>query len=270
METHQNRGRQIKGLLTVLIVGFAIFLSSDHVAAAQPSTQIVWNTLADGVAYTWLPYLTPPKNAFLGNLFIARINPTVALFRVYYQQGKRQSVHDWAVEYPGAALIVNASFFDGGYLPEGLVRLGNDILSLPLSRLDSGLFTTSTTVPQVLPTIDASALEPSSAYRESFESFPVLIKDQHLATFKDNPSERARRSVIAQDDEGNILIIYSSSVELSLTEMATWIQDSGLSVVTALNLDGGSSAQLHVSGADFSALAQGDAQVPVVLAVYLR
>jgi exopolysaccharide biosynthesis protein len=139
-----------------------------------------------------------------------------------------------------------------------------------LDSREAGLFMTSENVPQVLPTIDDSALKPNPGYVESFESFPVLIAGQHIAFFKDNPSERARRSVVAQDVQGNILIIYSSSVEISLTEMANWIQNSGLGVVTALNLDGGSSSQLHISGADFSTLIQGNAQVPVVLAVYLR
>jgi exopolysaccharide biosynthesis protein len=232
-------------------------------AASSP-----WTSFATGAQYTWQPYYTQDR-VFLGNIFVVRIAPDGALFRVDYRPGVRQTVQAWASEMPSAILVINASYFDGAGRPVGLVKLGNDLLSTPTQNAESGMFYTRADIPQILPHVNMDLLQPSDTYSEGFEGYPVLISGQKVASFKDTPTERARRSVIAQDTQGNILVLYTSSVELSLTEMANWIQTSGLHIVTAINLDGGSSSQIHVAGTAPS-LVQGDAPVPVVFTVYSK
>jgi exopolysaccharide biosynthesis protein len=77
--------------------------------------------------------------------------------------------------------------------------------------------------------------------------------------------------VIAQDGAGRILIVVTTPVEVTLSEMTGWLLTSGLNVVTALNLDGGFSSQMIIpASGDQPELASGIVGVPVVLVVYSR
>ena len=75
-------------------------------------------------------------------MLVARVNPANAIFRIYYEPGGRKTVRDWSVEWPSAIMIVNASYFEGNARPAGLVRIGDNILSVPTGRPDSGMFQT--------------------------------------------------------------------------------------------------------------------------------
>src|SRR5450432_4105750 len=235
------------------------------------SNKISWSVFGKGAVYAWMPYTLNPTRAFVGNIFVVRLAPSAAIFKIYYQPDHRQTVQAWSVQMPGAALIVNASYFDTAGRAKGLVKLGADTLSSATGNPTSGLFSSQNNVPQVLARANVSTPNSDSSYSEYIESYPVLIAGQHIANFPDDPSLRERRSIVAQDTDGNILIIFTSALELSLRDTANWLQASGLNIVTALNLDGGTSSQLHISArGDFSQLVQGKARVPVVLAIFLH
>ncbi len=117
-----------------------------------------------------------------------------------------------------------------------------------------------------------SIATPSKVYTESFEGFPLLVAHtQPITTYLDDTvMAKARRTVIAQDDTGHILIFVTWPTEMTLPEMTHWLLTSGLSIVDALNLDGGASTQIHLISAALPQALQGDASVPVVLAVFPR
>lgn len=56
----------------------------------------------------------------------------------------------------------------------------------------------------------------------------------------------ACRTVVAEDTQGRMLIIASEGA-VTLHDLADWLQVSGLSVVRAMNLDGGAESQLAVT-----------------------
>ncbi len=252
-------------ILLIGIAGTQVISTTVSAAANEP----VWVPFARGADYTWMPYYTAASKRFKGNIFVVRIAPDSVLFRIYYHPGQRQTVARWAAEYPGAFLVVNASFFDRSGRPIGLVRIGDDILRPATTNPESGQFTVANEIPEIGPLVKDE--KPGTGYSESFESHPLLIANGQIVQFADNPSARNRRTILAKDTQGNVLIMFTSSVELSLTESAQWLQDSGLNVITALNLDGNGSSQLHIrASGDFSQLVQGYAAVPVVLAVFPR
>lgn len=262
---------RLRRVLMLCILACLVISQMGLVPVEAKPNAISWVPLGKGAEYAWMPYMLNPSRAFVGNIFVVRLAPSAAIFKIYYQPDHRQTVRAWAAQMPGANLIVNASYFDSAGRAIGLVKLGADTLSVATGNPNSGLFISQNNVPQVLPSANVPMPNSDAAYSEYIESYPVLITGQHLANFPDDPSLRERRSIIAQDTNGNILIIFTSALELSLWDAANWLQSSGLNIVTALNLDGGTSSQLHISArGDFSQLVQGKARVPVVLAIFLH
>jgi hypothetical protein len=235
--------------------------------------KILWMSIARGVEYAAIPVTVPDQPG--KSIRVARIEPAAVLFRIYYEEGKRQTVQDWAREWPGAVVIVNASFFRPNGHPIGLVRIGDRILNPATDRPGSGYFRVAGEVPQIsaLPDDQIPSGQPSRQYIESFEGFPLLImQGTPVASFSSyDASFRAWRTVIAQDDQERILLIVTSPTEMTLPELTNWLRSSGLGIVTALNLDGGSSSQMAVAASGGqSALPPGTAAVPVPLVVYPR
>jgi hypothetical protein len=226
------------------------------------ATAVNWVPLTKGIDYTWLPY----SQREAGKILVFRVSPHQTTLRFYYHPHQKQGINSWAEEIPGAVLVVNASFFDAAGRPVGLVRLGDDLLSQSIHRPDSGQLT----VGDNLATISRlTSTKLSKTYTESIESFPLLISNRKIQSFEDTFTARERRTLVALDSHNNLLIVLTSSIELSLTETATWLANAPLDVITALNFDGGASSQVHIAKpGDFYRISQGYASIPVVLAVY--
>ncbi|HVO71103.1 MAG TPA: hypothetical protein VMT24_13720, partial [Aggregatilineaceae bacterium] len=150
------RFRSIGRLVCLFIIAVAAAsaaLYTGRIASvAAASDAVAWVTLGNGAAYTWLPYVTTNHQP-LGDIFVVRIVPHAVLFRIYYRPGNRKTVADWAVEMPGAAIIANASFFNGARQPMGLVKIGGAILSPAIGTAEHGLFSVVDDVPQVIPAV---------------------------------------------------------------------------------------------------------------------
>jgi hypothetical protein len=273
-----SSARSIYGRATTwlrrLMLGVLVFLVATIPipATASPSLDAAWldwRWITDGVQYAKIPFTFNRHNT--GIAVVVRIEPQSTNFRVYYDGGKRHTIRQWAALYPGAVLMLNANFFRSGGQPIGLVRTGNDIHRPLTGRGDSGLFRVENEHPQVIAG-NAGSLDPSPHYVESFESFPLLfVGGQPVAKYADDVSMvRKRRTAIAQDSIGRILVLSTAGTELTLPEFAAWIQSLDLNIVTALNIDGGASSQIHLSGPNIPQFTTGSAAVPVVLAVYPR
>jgi exopolysaccharide biosynthesis protein len=266
-----------RGVLVTILGLLALILTSLPAQAISASTETVsWLRVANGVEYTTLPFLAAGRQR--GQLVVARMDPSSVLFRVAYHLGQRKTVQDWAIEMPSALLIVNASFSVAGRRLIGLVVINNKVASAATGRADSGEFQVEGEIPNIGPlTADRiAAIQASKQYLEAFEGYPLLIaggKPMSSFTLYD-AGVRARRTVVAEDAQGHILVIVTSPTgptQMTMAEMVDWLQQSGLGIVSALNLDGGSSSQLYLGATDTPPeLRQGYVGVPVVLVVYPR
>jgi hypothetical protein len=63
--------------------------------------------------------------------------------------------------------------------------------------------------------------------------------------------KRAHRTAIATDHSGNILVFNTRSGSFTLYDLALLLKDSEFEVDIALNLDGGTEAQLYIRTKDF-------------------
>jgi uncharacterized protein YigE (DUF2233 family) len=87
----------------------------------------------------------------------------------------------------------------------------------------------------------------SEQLQQATQSSPMLVINGQRTQFTAD-AELQRRSVVATDKQGYLLLIASPAQEFTLDDMATLLANSDLSIQNALNLDGGASTGLYVTG----------------------
>ena len=107
-----------------------------------------------------------------------------------------------------------------------------------------------------------------SSVEQAAQGFPLLVNQGEPAYFSSTSGQRNRRAIIAEDDSGNILILVSPLLGLSLRDLSAYLPTAGLDIVTAVNLDGGGSTMLALPAADY--FQPSFDTVPAILAVYPR
>ncbi|MEP7287580.1 MAG: phosphodiester glycosidase family protein [Chloroflexota bacterium] len=234
-----------------------------------PTIDANWTPIANGIDYRRL-FLTNANGQGAG-LLVTRLDPAKVTFKVKYNPGQSKSIQDWLLALPGAIAIVNANFYDQSSNPIGLVSTDSNLFGRSSGRNDGGLFQVRGNAVKVR----SLYLEPynnTERFDQVIEGFPMLMVQGQVAPAFDRTliNTPDRRTVIAQDVHGRILIIVTSPGVASFSDMAKWLGVSGLEVDTALCLDGGSSTSMYLATGGPSAVTPGFKPVPVVLAVYSR
>lgn len=112
-----------------------------------------------------------------------------------------------------------------------------------------------------------NSLEPLQA---ALQAFPMLVKPGGALGFpaaRENYA-RARRTVIAQDNDGRILIIVAPQGYFTLHQISAYLTESDLNLDIALNLDGGGSTGILV--ANPREVIASKVLLPFVILVYPR
>jgi hypothetical protein len=121
--------------------------------------------------------------------------------------------------------------------------------------------------------IEIRALRPNpyagEASLQAVQGFPMLINPPgERARTGDGFDDLARRTILAQDQQGRILILITPLGEISLRNAQRWLAESDLGIVAAFGLDGGKSSGLYVACPNRPKLYNSIEAIPVVLAVY--
>jgi hypothetical protein len=231
------------------------------IPAADTAVDDGWQTLAPGLAQR---LITPPQSP-LWQMMALRIDPAYFTFRAHYLPGEPLSLAQWRSALPGAVALVNANFFTPEWTINGL--LVTDGLAYGTSYTDrGGMFSVQGGVPR----LQSLLRQPyqGEALEQAVQAFPMLVLDGQAAHRNENQRRPSRRTVIAQDSAGRILLLATPLLGGGLYDLSAYLPAAGLDVVTALNLDGGGSTMLFIgpSGYEIPSLDP----VPAVLAVYPR
>ena len=230
--------------------------------APAATASSAWQFVAAGMEWRTLI----PKGDELAQIIAIRIDPQRFRFRAIYREGDPQSLADWRALEEGTSLIINANFFDENQRALGAVV--SDGVRYGAAYTDrGGLFLLRDGAPVLMSSISPQA-QLDSAVQQAIQGFPLLVDQGRPAYFGAANGERNRRTLIAEDSSGKILIMVSPLLGLSLNDLSAWLPTTGLKIVTAVNLDGGGSTLLALPAADFF-LPSFDA-VPTILAVYPR
>lgn len=232
--------------------------TTQHSAISNESTE-VWEEIDTGLSWRTI---TPENNTF-AQMRVLKIDPQQYDFRAVYQPQNPLTLSEWQAQLPDAIAIINANFFDPNNQALGIVVSDGLRHGIPF-RNTGGTFV----VENGEPIIYSNQPQPYNGnnIQQAIEGFPMLVQNGQAAYFDNRQSRATRRTLIAKDTQGNVLIMATPFLGLSLAELSAYLPTTDLNIVTALNLDGGGSTMMSVQPEDY-AITSFD-PVPTVLAIY--
>jgi hypothetical protein len=247
--------------------------------------EFAWRSIGNGFDVGELPAIADGRE--VDRILVARIDPAKYRFAVRNAPADNYDLDQWMTKL-GAALVVNGSYFthhgtpDTPFISDGIYLGPQDY------DAKAGAFVASGTGAGIR---DLSHEDWKDALRgadNAMVSYPLLLADgtTHVGRVS---RWLANRSFVGQDAQGRIIIGTTRDAFFSLDHLARFLKDSPLGLTRALNLDGGPVAcqgialngfdrrtkgrwEMQVDGDKGQLLTfpWGDAEMPVVLAVYPR
>lgn len=217
-----------------------------------------WQELAPGLEL----HRSLTTGALFGQAYALRVDPRLFQLRAHYVPGEARTLDAWLDALPGVTAFINANFFDRDWIINGLLVADGVFHGQPwLTRGGTFLLRDG------LPVLQSNAERPWRAgnLRQAVQGFPMLVLDGQPAYRRSGAP--ARRSAVALDRSGRVLLLATSLLGPSLAGMAGWLASSDLEIDSALNLDGGGSTMFYVHADEPLRLPSLDA-VPALLAVW--
>ena len=241
-----------------------------------------WQPLRSGVE---LRQVRVETGATAERLTIVRLDPTAVRFRVHYDPADPRPVSGWAERLQPLLRVTPLLVVNGGYFtPEnettGLLISDGQAWGTPYGDF-AGMFAVNPS-PGPSPARGGGEVsvrwlrdwpyDPAEPLQEALQSFPVLVKPGGVIGFPADAGDGrpARRTVVAQDRQGRILIVVAPRGYLTLHELARFLAASDLDLDVALNLDGGYSTGLWLRGSEESITIDSLTPVPSVISVAYR
>ena len=188
------------------------------------------------------------------NLAVVKIDPASNAFRVFH--GPPQAITVWQEELQ-APIVFNGSYYKRDGKPCGLVIADGKPIGPTGNRQMRGMFVAepkgmSPDLPRAtILDLLTTAVDPKKLpWTQGVQSFPLLLDYKGKIRVRDS-EKRSHRTVIATDRNGNILVFNTSNRFFTLFEMAEFLKGSKFDIDSALNLDGGTEAQLFIKTKNF-------------------
>jgi len=229
-----------------------------------PPPDTGWQFLEPGV---WLREMDVATGSALERVTIVRLDPTLVRFRVRYEPANPRPISAWATALSPLMMVNGGYFAPAGEATALLISNGRPA-GPPLGDF-GGMFAVTADGQASVRWLREQPYDPEEGLAEAVQSFPVLVKPGGVMGFPADGDEGmpARRTVVAQDEAGHILIMVAPRGYLSLHELAVFLADSDLGIDVALNLDGGSSTGLWLNSGETSVKIDSRTPVPSVIAV---
>jgi uncharacterized protein YigE (DUF2233 family) len=221
-------------------------------AATLTHTPPQWQTIGRGLTFTQVQVLK--DDAVVEELAVVKIDPASNAFRVFH--GAPQAITVWQEELQ-APIVFNGSYYRRDGKPCGLVIADGKPIGPTGNRQMRGMFVAepkgmSPDLPRAtILDLLTTAVDPKKLpWTQGVQSFPLLLDYKGKIRVRDS-EKRSHRTVIATDRNGNILVFNTSNRFFTLFEMAEFLKASKFDIDSALNLDGGTEAQLYINTKEF-------------------
>ncbi|GIK54370.1 MAG: hypothetical protein BroJett015_00330 [Chloroflexota bacterium] len=242
---------------------FAAFTPSPvHLPTPSPPPDTGWQTLRPGLEQRVVRLLAADGRV-QEELSVFRIDPALYEFRVAYRPGGPQTLAQWQAE-TGALLVVNGGFFTEEFVATGLTVIEGQANGRSYGDF-AGMFAVTADGPAVR-WLGARPYNPNEPLLYALQSFPMLLKPGGQVGYPDEDGAAARRTVVAQDGDGRVLFILAPWGSFTLHQLSVWLAESDLNLDIALNLDGGTSTGLHLTGPEV--VIPAFTRLPVVITVF--
>lgn len=197
------------------------------------------------------------------SLSIVRIDLSQVRLRVGYAPGEPQSLTAWA-EQSQPLLVVNGGFFDEAFQTTALL-ISDGIVSGSTYEGFGGMLAVARGGEVAIQPLRDQPYDPAQSLELAMQSFPMLVFPGGAAPGIEWDDQRDRRTALALDRQGRLLVIIAPLPSFSLNEFADWLRTSDLELDRALNLDGGSSTGLYVEAGAARDLIEPLVRLPIVL-----
>jgi uncharacterized protein YigE (DUF2233 family) len=201
-------------------------------------------------------------------LVVVRLDPAQVRLRVAYAPDRPRGLRGWFEEHR-PLLAINGSFFtpenqatallisDGSASGESYADFGGMLAVAPGGGVS-------------LRALRDQPYDPAESLDQALQSFPMLVFPGGAPAAIEDDGRKARRSVVALDRAGRVLLLVSPTSDFTLRGLADWLSQSDLDVDRALNLDGGSSTGLYLSDGALQEAIDSFGPLPIVLLVEAR
>ena len=235
-------------LICWLYLGYAPVAAAENLSHTPPN----WQAIGRGLNFTQVEVLRDGE--VVTTLAVVKIDPATNAFRVFHQAP--QSITAWQQQL-GAPIVFNGSFYDRQGKPIGLVISDGVAIGPAGNRQMRGMFVAepkgmSPDLPRAtILDLQLTPVNPKKLpWTQGLQSFPLLLDFKGRIRVRDS-DKRAHRTVIAADRVGNILVFNTFDRFFTLHEFALFLKESKFDIDSALNLDGGTEAQLFIKTKDF-------------------
>jgi hypothetical protein len=196
-------------------------------------------------------------------LSIARIDPTLVQLRVQYAPTSPQHVREW-LEATQADVVINGGFFDEQNIATALVVVDGATTGKSYSGF-GGLFALRGNAPS-LQWLKAQPYRPDPRITYALQGSPMLVYNARKVPGIHDNGGRNRRSFVAIDTQGRVLLGICQYAQWTLTDLAQYLADAkDLEIQHAVNLDGGGSTGLWLRGGPEAVLTDSFDEVPIVI-----
>lgn len=228
------------------------WLATPLLAGEWSNSPPQWRALERGLNFAEIQVFR--NNEPVETLAVVKVDPANNAFRVQHHQP--QSITGWQQEL-GAPVVFNASYYCRNAQPCGLILSNGKPIGPRRNSRMRGMFVAepkglSPDIPRA--TILDLTTTPISVknlpWTQGVQSYPLLVDYKGQIRVQSN-QKAAQRTVIAIDRHGYILIMNTNAAYFTLHDFAQFLKASTLEIDSALNLDGGSEAQLYIKTKDF-------------------
>lgn len=202
-------------------------------------------------------------------VLMARVDPAQVNVRVHYDPLQPKTAREWQA-HTQAGLVINGGFFNEKNQVTGLIVADGET-SGKSYRGFGGMFSVGQAGTPALQWLRDEPYGASENVVQAVQGFPMLVVNGERIEPMDDNGERNRRSFVAIDAQGRVLLGVTQMAQWSLTDLADYLAGTeSLGVVSALNLDGGASSGLWLAGALDGVSMNSFDPVPAVIAVTSR
>ena len=200
-------------------------------------------------------------------LVVVRLDPNRVQLKVFYSPTTPRRVRDW-LHYQQADVAINGGYFNDQNVATALVIVDGVATGKSYSGF-GGLFALRGDPQNLIPSLQwlkTKPYRPDKRIRYALQGSPMLVTEGTTVPGISDNGERNRRSFIALDKQGRVLLGICQFAQWTLTDLANYLAETkALEIQNALNLDGGASTGLWVNSEDDSTLTDSFEQVPLVI-----
>lgn len=235
---------------------------------AIPIPDTGWSSLGPGLERR-LIRIYDDQNGLFESLYIWRLDQKSFRVDVGFDE-RPKTLEAWQKE-TNAAIVLNGGYFsieNERYFPDGLTIIHGKAFGRSFEGF-GGMLAINEYRAELRWLVE-SPYNPFEPLQAALQSFPMLVKPGGQLGFGPEREDqaRARRTVIAQDQDGRILFIVAPQGYFTLHQLSVYLTESDLDLDIAVNLDGGGSTGILV--ANPREIIPSKVLLPFVILVYPR